>query len=155
MKNYIFLTLATCALAIGLTSCSDDEESAPITGTWEGTQSLGEASIPGVPIPIYSEEDDDFNTVLEFNDDGSVTVTDEEDDYTAEGTWEFTDGNKKIIVSGAFPENEIFEPTETFTIKELNNSKLTLHLEKTMMLETDDGDFEGTVEVTFKFDRVN
>jgi len=153
MKNYIFLFLACSGLALGITSCSDDEENTPIDGTWEGNQFVTEASVAG--IPVQNETDDNFNTVLELRDDGTVTVTDDEDNYSAEGTWEFTDGKKKIAVSGAFPDNEIFEPTETFTVKELSSSKLTLYLEKEMKLETDDGDFEGLVKVTFKFNRVN
>ncbi|HEX5171568.1 MAG TPA: lipocalin family protein [Cyclobacteriaceae bacterium] len=148
MKKHAFLFLTGCALAFA--SCSD-EESASIIGTWEGTQFITEASVAG--IPVQSETDDTFNTGIEFKEDGSVLVNDVEDDFTSEGTWAYEDGKKKIAVSGAFPDNEIFEPTETFTIKELSNSKLTLYLEKTMMLQTDNGDFEGLVKATFKFTR--
>lgn len=154
MKNFIFLLLASISMGFGMTSCSDDEESAPVTGAWEGTHGLSEAFIPGVPVAIFSEEDNDFNTVLTFNEDGTVTVVDEDDEYEAEGTWQFQDGKKKIQVTGAFPENEIFEPTETFTVKELSGTKLTLYLEKTMTLDTDDGEFEGEVQVTFEFARI-
>ena len=136
-----------------MTSCSDDEESAPVTGAWEGTHGLSEAFIPGVPVAIFSEEDNNFTTVLTFHEDGTVTVVDEDDDFEAEGTWQFQDGKKKIQISGAFPENEIFEPTETFTVKELTGTKLTLYLEKTITLDTDDGEFEGEVQVTFEFAR--
>jgi hypothetical protein len=149
MKKYAFLFLTGCAII--LTSCSDDDENAPLNGTWQGTEFISEASVAG--IPVQSETDESFNTTIEINEDGSMIVTDVEDDFTSEGTWVYTDGKKKIIVSGAFPDNEIFDPSETFTIKELNNSKLTLYLAKEVALSTDEGDFEGLVEVTFKFER--
>lgn len=149
MKKIAFLFLTGSALL--LAGCSDDGESASINGTWEGTEFNSEASVSG--IPVQSETDDSFNTSLEIKDDGSITVNDVEDDFTSEGTWAYADGKKKIAVSGAFPENEIFDPTETFTIKELTGSRLTLYLEKEVMLQTDDGDFEGLVKVTFKFER--
>jgi hypothetical protein len=155
MKYFIFLVLTSISITLGLTSCSDDEESAPITGAWEGTHGLSEAFIPGVPVAIFSEEDDDFNTLVTFHEDGTVTVVEEDEEYEAEGTWEFKDGKKQIQVSGAFPENEIFEPTETFAVKELTNTKLVLYLEKTMTLDTDDGEFEGEVQVTFEFARID
>jgi hypothetical protein len=149
MKKYAFLFLTGCAAI--LTACSDDEENAPINGTWQGTQFISEASVSG--IPVQSETDDSFNTTIEINEDGSMIVTDIEDDFTSEGTWAYTDGKKKITVSGAFPDNEIFDPSETFTVKELTNAKLTLYLAKEVALTTDEGDFEGLIEVTFKFER--
>lgn len=155
MKNFIFLFLASISIALGLISCSDDEESAPVTGAWEGTRGLSEAFIPGVPVAIFSEEDEDFNTAVTFHEDGTVTVVDEDEEYEAEGTWKFQNGNKEIQISGAFPENEIFEPTETFTVKELTKTKLSLYLEKTMTVDTDDGEFEGEVQVTFEFARID
>lgn len=153
MNRHIFSILIITGI-LGITSCNDEDETNTVVGKWQGTEMASQAFITGIPIAIVDEIDTEFNTELQFNEDGSLFVDDEDDDFHSEGTWEFSDGKKKIKVTGAFPDNEIFEPTETFEVKELNSSKLTLYLEKNIDYEYEGEPVNATAKLTLKFDLV-
>lgn len=149
------LSILVIGCVIGFSACSDDDENKTVTGKWQGTEMESQAFITGVPIPVVDETDEEFNTELQFNEDATILIDDADDDFHQEGTWEYADGNKKIKVTGAFPDNEIFDPTETFEIKELTSSRLVLYLEKNVDVEYEGNPVNATAKLTLKFDRVN
>jgi hypothetical protein len=153
--NKYFLSIIVIGCVVGFSSCNDDDENNTVTGKWQGTEMASQAFITGIPIPIVDETDEGFNTQLQFNEDATILVDDDDDDFHEEGTWEYTDGRKKIKVTGAFPENEIFDPTETFEVKELTATKLVLYLEKNVDYEYEGDPVNATAKMTLKFDRIS
>ena len=154
MSKYL-LSIIVLGIVIGFSSCGDDDEMNSVTGKWQGIEMASQAFITGIPIPVVDETDVDFNTQLQFNDDASMLVDDEDDDFHEEGTWEYADGKKKIKITGAFPDNEILDPTETLEIKELTSSRLVLYVEKNVDFEYEGEPVNATIKVTLKFDRVS
>jgi hypothetical protein len=154
MSKYL-LSILVIGSVVGFSSCNDDDENKTVTGKWQGIEMASQAFITGIPIPIVDETDEDFNTQLQFNEDASILVDDDDDDFHEEGTWEYVDGKKKIKVTGAFPDNEIFDPSETFEVKELTATRLLLYMEKNVDFEYEGDPVNATVKLTIKFDRVS
>ena len=149
MKTRILLTSLVFGFIFLFSSCKDDESMAPIYGEWVGTQSHIQGFADGIPIAIYDETDDQFNVAINFGEDGTVTVID--NDIETSGTWEYTDSNKKIIATVDF-QNDFLEPTETLSIKKISETSLTLYIEKHGTQDVPDyGEMTGTVKVTLNF----
>lgn len=141
------------ALTLFVVSCSEDAGDAVLTGRWQGTEATAEFQPTGSPVSVYNETIPDFNPVIEFREDGSVSV--EEEGTTTSGTWTFADGNKKIVANVDF-QNEYFGASETFTIDQLTSNKLILLFERDGDFDIPDfGSVSGRLSVTLNFDRVD
>ncbi len=145
-----FLSLVCLALVVCLSACDDDEEFAPITGEWQGTKAEAEILVFGVPIPI-KETDEDFAAMIEFQENGTILLT--EGTQTSTGTWE--QNGDKLNLSITFSTSFI-DLSGTYTIEELTASKLRLFIEKDgTYTDPDSGtDIDGTIKATLYFDRV-
>ena len=139
--NYLIPGLLSLGL---LASCGGDDEEATdlqgdIVGTWRG-QSISftvdglslrdyvKKLYAGLGIPITDEELDAFTeetefdnealaSVLEFKSDGTLLISDNEDDTVESGTW-VVSGNTLTIDDG--------EDVAVFTIERLTSSELHL-----------------------------
>lgn len=146
--HLLLLTLTLLSI-----SCSEESEDAVLTGRWQGTKATAEFQPAGSPVSVYNETIPDFNPVVEFREDGTVSV--EEEGTTTNGTWAYADGNKKIVAKVDF-QNEYFGAEETFTIERLTANTLILLFEKTGDFEIPDfGNVSGKLSVTLDFDRIN
>ena len=152
--NRIYITIAVLAsLAFFAGSCSEEGENASLIGSWQGTTATIEFYPTGSPVAVYEETDEDFNTLIEFRDDGTARVEDE--GTITEGTWEYADGNKKIVASVDL-QNEFFGASETFSISQLTSNVLILDYDKTDEFDIPDfGQVSGRLKLTLHFDRVN
>lgn len=153
MKLQLFYLVGTLLIGCCILSCSDDEESAPLEGVWQGTSAHAKFYPSGSPVAAYDEALPDFTPIIAFNEDGSASV--EVDGTITEGTWEYADGNKKIVTSVDL-QNEFFGPSETFTIKTLTSSSLVLEYLKEGDIDIPDvGVLDGKLQLTLNFTRVD
>jgi|SRR5690606_30734287 len=153
MKRILTSRLAFLTIALVAASCSDDPEDAVLTGRWQGTEATAEFQPTGSPVSVYNETIPDFSPVIEFREDGSVSV--EEEGITTNGTWAYADGNKKIVANVDF-QNEYLGASETFTIDRLTSKTLILVFEKDGDFDIPDfGSISGKLSVTLDFDRIN
>lgn len=149
----ILRTFGTIAFLVLLAACHKEEDAAVITGTWHGKQSVLMGFASGVPVPVVNETDNNFDTIVEFRDGGSLLVTDE--GTTTTGTWAYTEDEQSVVVSGDL-QNDFLESTETLEIQELTESALTLFLEKSGTFDVPNvGQVTGRIELSLRFDRQN
>jgi hypothetical protein len=100
------LALALIALMFVASSCGDDDEQAPRTPlltahTWK--YSTIESSVPGLAITVgalYTGREYTFKT--------DNTYTGKIFGLETSGTWEFSDGEKKIVIDKG-PTEEVFQ----------------------------------------------
>lgn len=152
MKQHFFYLAGTLLVVCGLLSCSDEEENAPLEGVWQGTSASAKFYPDGSPVAVYDETLPDFATIIEFRQDGTASV--EVDGNITNGTWEYVDGNKKIVASVDL-QNEFFGTSETFTIRTLTGSSLVLEYMKEGDVDIPDvGIIEGRLELILSFTRV-
>jgi hypothetical protein len=152
MKRHLFNLAATIFVICGLFSCSEDEEKAPLEGTWQGTSAHAKFYPEGSPIAVYDEDLPDFTPVIEFKEDGTASVL--VDGTVTNGTWEYADGEKKLVANVDL-QNDFFGASETFTIKSLTDSSLELEYIKEGDVDVPDvGVVEGRLELLLKFSRV-
>lgn len=133
-----------------LSACKDDDEKidASIVGTWRGDRS--EVNVKYGIIPIFDEEDDNFDVTLEFDKNGTVSYKDENGQVTT-GTYEVSDD--KLTTDVEF-QNDFELNSATFTIVELTSNKLRLDLEEKRDITVPDyGSIEADIMVNLSFDR--
>lgn len=153
MKWILRNALLLPVLVLSITSCSDDSEDAVLPGRWQGTEAVAEFQPEGSPVSVYEESIPDFNPVIEFRDDGTVTV--EDDGTTTNGTWTYSDGNQKIVANVDL-QNEFLGASETFTIDQLTANTLVLDYEKEGDFNIPDfGEVSGKLTLTLNFNRMN
>lgn len=147
MRNILILCTS---FVLFLTACDKDEDpvDATITGLWKGDRS--EVNIRYGIIPVFDNEDEDFDVTLEFRADGTVLFTDEDGQQTT-GNYEIN--GTRLTTDIEFQDD--FELEEaTFDIDELSNSKLRLSLEEERQLTVPQfGQVDADVTAKLSFDR--
>ena len=132
------------------TACDDDDDNGvgTVAGTWRGNKTELNIKVEGVPTPI-NEVDDSFAGEVEFQSDGTAVYT--EDGEELEGTW--VQSNNKLILT--IPSDDEFDMSGTYTIQELNGSRLKLFIEKEGSFEDPDSGlvFDATVKATLYFNK--
>ncbi|MGC3948032.1 MAG: hypothetical protein QM762_26575 [Chryseolinea sp.] len=149
MRNRMIYSLAFVSALFTITSCNDDDEKpASLLGSWKGDKIEATANIEGFPTPI-NQNDDDFEGQAEFKSDGTVIFR--EDGEITEGTWA-QNGNKLILSVDDLGDEDM---SGTYTIQELNNSRLKIHIEKeTLIYDEDSGmEFAAEIKATLYFNR--
>lgn len=134
-----------------LISCGDDdspdEDFAPIVGIWQGTKIDYEFQPDGLGLG-YSDSED-FDAIVEFKDDGSVTYSSDGDESA--GTYTIT--GDKLTTTVDFTSDLPFT-AQTFTIKKLSDTKLELYFEDEGEFDVPDfGPVEGKLQATAFFTR--
>ena len=144
------LLVAFLSSAVFFTACDDDDDGvASVAGKWRGNKTELSILVEGIPTPI-EETDDSFAGKVEFKSDGTAVYTEDGDEIV--GTW--AQNNNKLILS--IPDDsEEFDMSGTYTIQELNGSKLKLYIEKEGSFEDPDTGFvfDATVKATLYFDK--
>lgn len=133
------------------TSCDNDDDNglSSVTGKWKGDKTEAVVKVEGIPTPI-NETDDSFAGKVEFQQNGTAIYT--EDGEVITGTW--SQNNDKLILS--IPdESEELDMSGTYTIKELNSSKLKIYIEKEASFEDPETGliFDATIKATLYLDR--
>jgi hypothetical protein len=134
-----------------LSACNDDdpEVTASIQGRWQGDRS--DLRVTYGVIQLYQQQDDEFDAVLEFKDDGTVTFT--EDGTTTEGTYELNGTTLTTDVDFQFEGIDI--SNMTFDVVQLTDTRLELHLDQDHEVEVPDvGPVTTNAIGDFSFDRL-
>jgi hypothetical protein len=141
--------LFSILLPVMLTGCDDDEKLAALEGSWQGTKAEGEVVIFGVPSG-FEEEDETFDPVIEFKQDGVVKITD--NGAPIEGTWSQA-GN--ILTTSITFDTNFIDLAGNYTIQSLTDTKLVLYFEKDGTYADPDTsiEIEGTLKATLYFDK--
>lgn len=133
-----------------ITSCDDDDDKGfpSVQGSWAGTKTEVEFKINGVPTPI-TETDNSFSGEVEFLSNGTAVYSEDGDEM--EGTW--SQNGEKLTLT--IPSDDGFDMSGLYIIKELNNSKLKIYLEKETTFYDDDTqtEFEGVIKATLYFNK--
>jgi hypothetical protein len=133
-----------------LASCKNDEGeiSAGLVGKWQGDHL--DAKVQYGVITVHEEEDDQFDSVLEFKDDGTVSFT--KNGRTTKGTYQLNGRRLTTNVDLQFDELDITEVT--FDVLELTASRLRLYLEQDQDVQVPDvGNVTATVKGNLHFNR--
>ena len=148
MRNRMIYSLAFVSALFTIASCNDDDEKPAILGTWRGDKIEATAKVEGIPDPINADQDD-FTGQAEFKSDGTVIFR--EDGEITEGTWA-QNGDKLILSVDELGDDDM---TGTYIIKELNNSRLKIYIEKETIIHDDDSgmDYVAKVKATLYFNR--
>jgi hypothetical protein len=141
--------LCLILISVALVQCDDEEKPASIEGSWQGTNAKGEVLVFGVPSG-FEEEDDTFDTVLEFKNDGTVKIIDSS--TPTEGTW--SQAGNTLTTSVNFDTNFI-DLSGSYAIQTLTDKKLVLYYEKDGTYSDPDTSIEidGTLKATLYFDK--
>jgi hypothetical protein len=146
MKIRYFFFLLVLAFA----ACdSDNEASVSIVGTWQGDKADLLVKPNGFPVAIpYTI--DDFDAVIEFKSDGTISVTD--NSQTATGTYQ-RDGDNLTLSTGFTVEDISLEGT--YEIVKLTASALEIKIEKDATVKNPNNgtDISGNVNATLVFTR--
>lgn len=138
-------------MIILLMQCSDDDAklTGSIIGKWQG-KSI-EAKVVAFGIPVWQDEDDTFNPILEFLEGGTIKVYN--DDQTTEGTWE-KDGRR--LYTNVDLNYEGFSGNQELEIKKLTETDLELYVEKDSTFKDPDSGIEvaGKLKATAYFRRI-
>jgi hypothetical protein len=131
-------------------SCDNNGEAKiSIVGTWQGDKADLLIKPDGFPIAIpYSI--DDFDAVVEFKSDGTLSFTD--NNQTVTGTYE-REGDDLTLNTG-FTLNDI-SLSGTYKIEKLTSTALEIQIEKdaTVKNPNDGTDMSGNVKATLVFVR--
>lgn len=146
MKAKFLFSILLPVLVMG---CSEEEKFASLEGSWQGTKAEGEVLIFGVPTG-FEEEDETFDPVIEFNQDGTAKIID--NGTPVEGTW--SQSGNTLTTSITFDTNFI-DLSGSYTIESLTDKKLVLHFEKDgTYADPDTGiEIDGTLKATLYFDK--
>jgi hypothetical protein len=117
-------------------------------GRWQGIQSNVQVISSG--ITIYNETDNNFEGIVEFKNDGTVTLT--RDGQISNGTYEVND--KELVTTLVF-DASVPNLGGTFTIETLTPARLELYIEKDGTTNIPNvGSVSGTVKGTVMFERI-
>lgn len=150
MRNKLIYSLTFVSALFTIASCNDDDEKpASLLGGWQGDKTEASITVVGIPNPIV-QNDDDFAGQAEFKSNGKVIF--KEDGDITEGTWSQSGNTLVLSVDGMSEEEDI---SGTYTIKELNNARLKIYIEKDVNFFDDDSgiEFEGHIKATLYFNR--
>lgn len=149
MKATVFFFLAILGSLLPLAGCDDSEINlASIVGVWTGTQLDYIVTPNDVPFPM-EESDENYDAVVEFKEDGTLIYTD--DGETRMGTYEVV--KDKLNTTLTFHTQVPISPG-TFTINQLNSSKLKLSITEEGEIEVPDyGVVQGTLRATLFFEK--
>ena len=151
MKASIITAGLALILTVFLISCKDEEPeiTSSIVGKWKGDRS--EIKVSYGIVTLHEEEDDVFDVVLEFKEDGTVLFT--RDGTTTSGTYQLNGDQLTTDVDFQFQEVDI--ESLTFDVLELTATKLRLDLEQDQEVEVPDvGLVNTTINGDFAFDRL-
>ncbi|HTF21936.1 MAG TPA: lipocalin family protein [Chryseolinea sp.] len=150
MRNRIIYSLAFVSALFTIAACNDDDEKpASLLGSWQGDKVEASVRVDGFPEP-FVDNDENFAGQAEFKSNGTVIFKDDGD--ITEGTWA-QNGNTLILsVDGLSEEDDI---SGSYTIKELNSSRLKIYIEKEAMFYDDESgiEFIGELKATLYFNR--
>jgi hypothetical protein len=150
MKNWL-CTALPLTMALLAFSCDDEEKdtSASIIGKWQGDRSELKASY-GI-VPVHDDTDENFDALIEFKSDGTVTYSDDGD--TASGTYTQTGD---VLATTVDLQVEGVDLTDVeFRIIELTQSRLHLRLEREQQIAVPDvGLVDADIDADFEFDRL-
>lgn len=136
---------------LGLTaSCDNDSEiKATIVGKWQGDKANLNVKPDGFPFGVPYNVDN-FDALLDFRSDGTLSVTD--DNQTSVGTYEM-EGDKLTITSDLMIED--INMSGTYHVRKLNLTSLEIQIEKdaTVKNPNDGSDVSGTVKATLFFNK--
>lgn len=145
------IILAAVFMMMMLTQCGNDDDAlkGSIIGTWQG-ESV-EAKAVALGIPVWQDSDDDFNSTLEFNANGTVIVSD--NGQEEEGTWE---KEGKTLYMNVDLNYEGFSSDQELKIKKLTETDLQLYIEKDSTFKDPDSgiEIEATLKATAYFKRI-
>ncbi|MBT1702814.1 lipocalin family protein [Chryseosolibacter indicus] len=146
MKIKIIGYLTICALCALMLGCDDDDKDlSSIEGRWSGDRAALTVNL----IPI---NEDDFDVVLDFKEDGTVILT--EDNNTITGTYKVSGDD--LTLTGI---NMVSIPVTlegNYDIKELTNNRLVIEGEREgQYTHPDYGTITGKVKATLYFNKTN
>lgn len=145
------LVVAVLFSASFLTSCDDDDDKGfpSVQGAWEGSKTVVEFKIDGIPTPV-TETDNSFSGEVEFLSNGTAIYS--EDGIETNGTW--SQSKDKLTLTMPVEDDEI-DMSGTYTIKELNSSKLQIYIEKEGTIYDDESETEidGLFKATLYFNK--
>jgi hypothetical protein len=150
MKTTALTPLLVILMTIAF-SCKDEEGkiSANLEGRWQGDHM--DAKVTYALITLHEEEDEDFDALLEFKDDGTVEFT--RDGNTTSGTYQLN--GTKLTTNVDLQMEGIEISTVTFDVMELSATKLRLHLNQDQEVEVPDvGPVNTTIKANLVFDRL-
>lgn len=147
----IFLILTATVLSI-VSSCSNDDNNAPIDGNWKAEKATVNGSLEynGLPVPISQTKDNactkESYLTLNVDNSGSMLVKDD------------TSGTCEALVQDSFTysynsENKIITLTYNGTSEEVKVKSLSstqLIIEKDIEYATTQGNFTGKAVINFK-----
>jgi hypothetical protein len=135
---------------IALISCHKNDNQPSIIGKWNGDKAEFNIVTLGITTP-FGYTDDNFDTVIEFKNDGTVVLT--QKSVQTSGT--FTKNGDQINTSVTF-NTGVIDLSGTYTIKELTSTKLTLYIEKNGSVKDPNSgvNLTGTVKTTLYFNKV-
>jgi hypothetical protein len=146
----VTFSVAILFTASFFTACDDDDDNGigSVAGAWVGDKTELNIKVEGIPTPI-NEVDDSFAGEVDFQSDGTALYS--EDGEEIEGTW--VQNNNRLILT--IPTADEFDMSGTYTIQELNPSRLKLYIEKETSFEDPDTGmvFEATVKATLYFNK--
>jgi hypothetical protein len=142
MKIRYTILLALFVLA---TACEkDDEITSSVVGKWSGTK----AELRFKLIPY---NDDDFNAIIEFKNDGTVNYIDGSQTYS--GT--YTLNNRNLSITGITVADFPVDISGSYDITTLTSNDLVIEGEREgTVSDPTYGTFSGTVKATFYFNRI-
>ena len=151
MKRKNLYVIAGLISLVSLISCSNekDELTASVVGTWSGDKADFKINPSGI-IPAFTITEDDFAVKLEFKNDGTLLLTD--NNQTTTGTYIKSGNQLTININYTF---EFIELAGTYLIEELSQANLRASIEKQGTYKHPDTgqEFEGKVKATLYFDR--
>ena len=132
--------------AVIFVSCDNDDENQPsIVGRWAGDKAEFRMNL----IPF---DDDNFDVVLEFESDGTVTYTDDDQSYS--GT--YTVHEKTLQITGVTVAGMPIDVSGNYDIKEVSNTDLVIEGEREGEINDPTfGNISGTVRATLYFTRLS
>ena len=150
MKVRYFFQLLALVMLLG--SCQDDENEikATIVGKWQADKAdlivKPDGFLIGIPYTV-----NEFDAILDFKSDGTLTITD--DNTSSTGTY-VMEGDKLTINSQLMLED--INMSGTYEVLTLSATALEVRIEKdaTVKNPNDGTDVSGTVKATLHFTRL-
>ncbi len=152
VKNSITSITVLLYLFLVISSCKEDDEKiiASITGKWAGQTADFKVNPKGI-IPAFTLGDNELPVVLDFRNDGTVTLTDK-NNTTYPGTYELTDRKLNLAIGYKF---EYIDLTGQYDIDELTEQNLTASTQRSGTFDFPNyGQLDGSIKATLHFTKV-